>query len=134
MKNSVLVTGGAGYIGSHVVKQLGEAGHDVVVLDDLSKGSRDAVLYGELVVGNTGDTHLVSRFATAVLIIGYTAIVRRMSAWQVFALVAIPVLLAIGLRAGRDFLLFGRLRDMEYFSGLPRLLTVGLNLNKGLST
>ena len=61
MKNSVLVTGGAGYIGSHVVKQLGEAGHDVVVLDDLSKGNRDAVLYGELVVGNTGDLPLVSR-------------------------------------------------------------------------
>ena len=68
-------------------------------------------------------------FAAAVLIIGYTTIVRRLSVWQVFALVAIPVILAIGLRAGRDFVLFGRLRDAEYFSGLPRLLTVGLNLN-----
>jgi UDP-glucose 4-epimerase len=55
-----LVTGGAGYIGSHVVKQLGEAGHEVVVLDNLSKGFREAVLYGELVIGDTGDRELVN--------------------------------------------------------------------------
>ena len=52
---TILVTGGAGYIGSHVVRQLGEAGESIVVLDDLSTGFRRAVLYGELVVGNTGD-------------------------------------------------------------------------------
>ena len=52
---TILVTGGAGYIGSHVVRQLGELGEDLVVLDDLSTGFRRAVLYGELVVGNTGD-------------------------------------------------------------------------------
>jgi UDP-glucose 4-epimerase len=52
---TILVTGGAGYIGSHVVRQLGEAGEDIVVLDDLSTGFRSAVLYGELVTGNTGD-------------------------------------------------------------------------------
>ena len=48
----ILVTGGAGYIGSHVVRQLGEAGERIVVLDNLSTGFEDAVLYGELVVGD----------------------------------------------------------------------------------
>ena len=40
---TVLITGGAGYIGSHVVLALGDAGRPVVVIDDLSKGLRDAV-------------------------------------------------------------------------------------------
>ena len=62
MSNSpILVTGGAGYIGSHVVKLLGERGENVVILDDLSTGNADAVLHGELVVGKTGDMDLVSR-------------------------------------------------------------------------
>ncbi len=61
MDGAVLVTGGAGYIGSHVVRHLGEAGYSVVVLDNLSKGFREAVLYGELVVGDTGDTQLVEQ-------------------------------------------------------------------------
>ncbi|NNM00234.1 MAG: UDP-glucose 4-epimerase GalE [Gammaproteobacteria bacterium] len=57
---SVLVTGGAGYIGSHVLKLLGEAGRDVVTLDSLAKGFREAVCFGDLVVGNTGDQATVT--------------------------------------------------------------------------
>jgi UDP-glucose 4-epimerase len=56
---SILVTGGAGYIGSHVVLQLRQRGARVVVIDDLSKGFRQAVLDTPLVVGNVGDRTLV---------------------------------------------------------------------------
>jgi UDP-glucose 4-epimerase len=56
---SILVTGGAGYIGSHVVLQLRARGEQVVVLDDLSTGFRQAVLDTPLVVGKVGDRDLV---------------------------------------------------------------------------
>lgn len=55
MRKKILVTGGAGYIGSHVVKQLGEAGYDVVVYDNLSTGFKQAVLYGEFVEAQLED-------------------------------------------------------------------------------
>jgi UDP-glucose 4-epimerase len=58
---TILVTGGAGYIGSHVVRQLGERQEDIVVLDNLGTGFRSAVTAGELVVGDTGDRELVTR-------------------------------------------------------------------------
>jgi UDP-glucose 4-epimerase len=59
--SSVLVTGGAGYIGSHTVLQLVARGERVVVLDDLSTGFRQAVRDVPLVVGNAGDRALVDR-------------------------------------------------------------------------
>jgi UDP-glucose 4-epimerase len=58
---SILVTGGAGYIGSHTVLQLGARGERVVVLDDLSTGFRQAVRDVPLVVGGVGDRALVDR-------------------------------------------------------------------------
>ena len=52
---TVLVTGGAGYIGSHAVKALDRAGYRVVVYDNLAAGHRGAVRYGELVEGDIRD-------------------------------------------------------------------------------
>jgi UDP-glucose 4-epimerase len=59
---AVLVTGGAGYIGSQMVHELADAGERVVVLDNLSTGHRWAVAAGvPLIVGETGDQPLVTR-------------------------------------------------------------------------
>jgi UDP-glucose 4-epimerase len=61
-KSTVLVTGGAGYIGSHVVWALLEAGHGVVVLDDLSTGVREQVApEAAFVEGDVGDAALLDR-------------------------------------------------------------------------
>ena len=57
----ILVTGGAGYIGSHVVRQLGARGENVITLDNLSTGFEAAVTSGELVIGDTGDAALLER-------------------------------------------------------------------------
>ena len=51
----VLVTGGAGYIGSHVVKALGERGYDTIIYDNLSTGYEDSILYGKLIQGDILD-------------------------------------------------------------------------------
>jgi len=56
---NILVVGGAGYIGSHMVKMLVKAGHDVTVLDNLSTGFRALAQYGRLVIGDLADIHLL---------------------------------------------------------------------------
>jgi UDP-glucose-4-epimerase GalE len=58
-RGSVLVTGGAGYIGSHAAKALDRAGHRVVVFDNLVAGHREAVKYGDLVEGDITDVAAV---------------------------------------------------------------------------
>jgi UDP-glucose 4-epimerase len=57
----IFVTGGAGYIGSHIVKALGEAEHEVLVYDNLSTGHEWAVLHGKLVKGDLADEALLER-------------------------------------------------------------------------
>lgn len=64
---TILVVGGAGYIGSHMVKMLLTAGYHVVTLDNLSTGYRDAILGGDFVFGDTADRAGLDRLFT-----GYT--------------------------------------------------------------
>jgi UDP-glucose-4-epimerase GalE len=59
--STVLVTGGAGYIGSHTAKALRQAGHRVVIYDNLSAGHRAAALDAPLVVGDVRDVDAVRR-------------------------------------------------------------------------
>lgn len=60
-KRGILISGGAGYIGSHVARLLTAQGEHVVIIDNLSKGFREAVLDAELVVGDIGDRDLVNK-------------------------------------------------------------------------
>ncbi|GAB4235100.1 MAG: UDP-glucose 4-epimerase GalE [Chlamydiales bacterium] len=52
MERNILITGGAGYIGSHLNKALNQAGYHTVIFDNLARGSRDSVYYGEFFVGD----------------------------------------------------------------------------------
>jgi UDP-glucose 4-epimerase len=61
MKKQILVTGGAGYIGSHTVKQLGEAGYDPIVYDNLSTGVVTSLSYGKLVLGDLNDPKFLAQ-------------------------------------------------------------------------
>ena len=64
----VLVVGGAGYIGSHMVKMLDQRGCQVTVLDDLSAGYRDAVVGGRFVLGDLGDEAVLDALFKACLL------------------------------------------------------------------
>jgi UDP-glucose 4-epimerase len=75
----VLVIGGAGYIGSHMVKLLGQQGASVTTLDDLSSGHRDAVVCGDFVQGDFGDRAMLD----AVLSKGFDAVMHFASFIQV---------------------------------------------------
>jgi UDP-arabinose 4-epimerase len=61
---SVLVTGGAGYVGSHACKALARAGYLPVTLDDLSKGHADLVRWGPLELGGIADAHRLDAVMT----------------------------------------------------------------------
>lgn len=76
---SVLVVGGAGYIGSHMVKMLGQRGCRVTTFDDFSSGHRDAVLYGDVVQGDLADRALLDK----VLSRGFDAVMHFASFIQV---------------------------------------------------
>ena len=56
---SILVTGGAGYIGSHTVRQLVDAGNEVVVLDSMELGYEQAVIGADIIVGDIANQDLV---------------------------------------------------------------------------
>lgn len=57
----ILIVGGAGYIGSHVNKFLSERGYETLILDNLTRGHRDFVKWGEFIEGNLGDRRLLDR-------------------------------------------------------------------------
>jgi len=61
MKSNVLVVGGAGYIGSHMVKRLVRNGYAVTVLDNFSTGHRDAIVGGQVVEGDLSDVPMLTR-------------------------------------------------------------------------
>lgn len=56
---SILITGGAGYIGSHVVSMLGDEGRELIILDNLSTGRKENILHGKLILGDVGDEALL---------------------------------------------------------------------------
>lgn len=58
---SILITGGAGYIGSHVVSLLGEMGEDLIIFDNLSTGKKENILFGKLIVGDLSDAQVVEK-------------------------------------------------------------------------
>ena len=82
----VLVVGGAGYIGSHMVKFLGRLGCKVTTLDDLSSGHQNAVLYGQFILGSCGQAELLN----AILASGFDAVMHFASFIEVSESMARP--------------------------------------------
>jgi len=66
----ILVVGGAGYIGSHMVRTLQENDYTPIVLDDLSGGHKDAVSGAELIIGDLGDPQILNQIFSSHLIYG----------------------------------------------------------------
>lgn len=60
-KKTILVVGGAGYIGSHVNKMLNRAGYNTIILDNLSRGNAKAIMQGTFVEGDMADESLLDR-------------------------------------------------------------------------
>ena len=85
---NILVVGGAGFIGSHMVKMLSQMACRVTTLDDLSSGHRDAVLYGDFMQGDMGDRSVLD----AVLSRGFDAVMHFASFIQVGESVHNPAL------------------------------------------
>lgn len=79
MAINILVIGGAGYIGSHMVKLLASRGCSVTTLDDLSSGHRDSILHGDFIEGNFGDEEVLD----SVLSKGFDAVMHFASFIQV---------------------------------------------------
>ncbi|PBC79217.1 UDP-glucose 4-epimerase [Streptomyces sp. TLI_235] len=113
-----LITGGAGYIGGHVVRQLAEAGERVVVLDDLSSGSAGRLPAGvPLVVGSTLDRDLLDG---AIVEHGVTGVLHIAAKKQVGESVAEPLLYyrenVEGLRTVLDAAVAGGVRKVLFSS------------------
>ena len=63
-QQTILVVGGAGFIGSQVNKMLNDSGYRTIVLDNLSTGSRKAITHGEFIKGDIADAHLLDSIFT----------------------------------------------------------------------
>ncbi len=84
--NSILVIGGAGYIGSHMVKMLMKHNYKITILDNLSSGFRDAILHGHFIEGDLNDRALLDN----VLKRGFSSVIHFASSIQVAESVACP--------------------------------------------
>jgi len=60
-KENILVTGGAGYIGSHIVRDLGEKNYNPIIFDNLSTGNRQSLLCGEFVLADLSDPEMIKK-------------------------------------------------------------------------